>query len=116
MDPLGFALENYNGIGQWRTKDGKADVDASGKLPDGTVFNGPADLKKVMTTTQSEQFVFTVAERLLTYALGRGVEYYDLPAVRSIVRESRAGNYRMRDIITAITLSTPFQMRRFADQ
>ena len=116
MDPLGFALENYNGIGQWRTKDGKSDIDASGKLPDGTEFNGPAGLKKVLTTTRKEEFVSTVAERLLTYALGRGIEYYDQPVIRSIVRTSSAGNYRMRDLITEVALSTPFQMRRSAVQ
>jgi hypothetical protein len=116
MDPLGFALENYNGIGQWRTKDGRSDINASGKLPDGSQFDGPAGLKKLLTTTQREQFVTTVAERLLTYALGRGVEFYDLPAVRSIVRDSSASNYRLRDMITAVVMSTPFQMRRLADQ
>jgi cytochrome c551/c552 len=116
MDPLGFALENYNGIGQWRTKDGKSEINASGKLPDGTEFSGPAGLKKVLTTTRREEFVSTVAERLLTYALGRGVEYYDQPVLRSIVRNSSAGNYRMRDLITEVALSTPFQMRRSAVQ
>ncbi|HYP07117.1 MAG TPA: DUF1592 domain-containing protein [Bryobacteraceae bacterium] len=116
MDPIGFALENYNGIGQWRTKDGKSAINAAGKLPDGTEFEGPAGLKKVMTTSRAEEFASTVAERLLTYALGRGVEYYDLPAVRAIVRDTRANNYPMRDLITAVALSTPFQMRRSADQ
>jgi Protein of unknown function (DUF1588)/Protein of unknown function (DUF1585)/Protein of unknown function (DUF1592) len=116
MDPIGFALENYNGIGQWRTKDGGAEIDASGKLPDGTEFTGPAGLKKALTTVRRDQFATAVVDRLLTYALGRGVEYYDEPAIRAIARETAAGEYRMRDVITAIVLSTPFQMRRSADQ
>lgn len=112
MDPIGFALENYNGIGQWRSKDGGAEIDASGKLPDGTEFTGPSGLKKALTSSRRDQFASTVVERLLTYALGRGVEYYDQPVVRAIVRETDPGEYRMRDVITAIVLSTPFQMRR----
>lgn len=116
MDPIGFALENYNGIGQWRLKDGPSDIDASGKLPDGTQFSGPAGLKKVMIGARREEFVQTVAERLLTYALGRGVEYYDQPTLRAIVRDTSAGNYRMRDLITSVALSTPFQMRRPVSQ
>jgi hypothetical protein len=116
MDPIGFALENYNGVGQWRTKDGSAEIDPSGKLPDGTEFSGPSGLKKALTTVRRDQFESAVVERLLTYALGRGVEYYDQPVVRAIVHETGAGECRMRDVITAIVLSTPFQMRRSADQ
>jgi hypothetical protein len=112
MDPIGFALENYDGIGQWRSKDGKAEIDASGKLPDGTEFNGPSGLKKALTTVRRDEFASAVVERMLTYALGRGVEYYDQPVVRAIVRETDPGEYRMRDVITAIVLSRPFQMRR----
>ena len=115
MDPIGFALENYNGIGQWRTKDGVTEIDASGKLPDGTEFTGPSGLKKALTTVRREEFASTVVERLLTYALGRGVEYYDQPAVRAIVRQTESGEYRMHDLVTAVVLSTPFQMRRSAD-
>ena len=112
MDPIGFALENYNGIGQWRTKDGDNEIDATGKLPDGTEFVGPSGLKKALTTVRRDQFADAVVERLLTYALGRGVEYYDQPVVRAIVRQTDPGEYRMRDVITAIVLSRPFQMRR----
>jgi hypothetical protein len=112
MDPIGFALENYNGIGAWRTKDGGSDIDASGKLPDGTKFSGPAGLKKTMSTSKREEFAATVTEKLLTYALGRGLEYYDQPTVRAILRECNAGDYRMRDLIQAVAMSTPFQMRR----
>ncbi len=116
MDPIGFALENFNGIGQWRTKDGVADIDASGKLPDGTQFTGPAGLKKAMTTVRREEFAGAVTERLLTYALGRGVEYYDQPTVRAILRSTASSEYAMRDIISAVVMSPPFQMRRSADQ
>jgi hypothetical protein len=115
MDPIGFALENYNGIGQWRSHDGGSEIDASGKLPDGTQFNGPAGLKIALTTVRREEFASTVVERLLTYALGRGVEYYDQPTVRAIVRETSANDYRVRDLITAVVMSLPFQMRRSAD-
>lgn len=115
MDPIGFALENYNGIGQWRSEDGGSKIDATGKLPDGTQFNGPTGLKQALTTARREEFASTVVERLLTYALGRGAEYYDQPTVRAIVRESERGDYKLRDLVTAIALSSPFQMRRSAD-
>ena len=116
MDPLGFALENYNGIGEWRTEDGGSPIDATGKLPDGTEFNGPAGLNKALTTARREEFATTVASKILTYALGRGLEYYDQPVVRSILRDTNAGNYRLRDLITAVVMSTPFQMRRSPDR
>jgi hypothetical protein len=116
MDPIGFALENYNGIGEWRTQDGGSEIDASGQLPDGTKFTGPAGLKKTLTTQRRDLFASTVASKFLTYALGRGLEYYDQPAVRAIVRDCDANDYRVRDLITAIVMSTPFQMRRSGDQ
>jgi hypothetical protein len=115
MDPLGFALENYDGIGEWRTKDGGSDVDASGKLPDGTQFEGPAGLKKVLVTTRRDEFVSTVTEKLLTYGLGRGVEYYDMPALRAIMRQAEENHYRLKDLIMGVITSAPFQMRRAAD-
>ena len=116
MDPIGFALENYNGIGQWRTKDGKSGIDASGRLPDGTEFVGPSGLKKAMTTVRRDEFASAVVERLMTYALGRGVEYYDQPSIRAILRANSAKEYPMQDLITAVVMSTPFQMRRPANQ
>ena len=116
IDPLGFALENYDGIGEWRSKDGESAIDASGKLPDGTQFNGPVGLKKVLVTGRRDEFVSTVTEKLLTYGLGRGVEYYDMPAVRAIMRQTEANRYRLRDLIVAVANSVPFQMRRSADQ
>jgi mono/diheme cytochrome c family protein len=115
MDPIGFALENYDGIGKWRAKDGGTTIDASGRLPDGTQFDGPAGLRKVMTTARRDEFVSTVAEKLLTYSLGRGVEPYDRPTLRAIVRESERNNYRLADLVEEIVKSTPFQMRRFPE-
>jgi hypothetical protein len=117
MDPLGFALENYDGVGKWRTKDAGHVIDASGKLPDGTQFDGMPGLKQLLLTSRREDFVQTVAERLLTYALGRGLETYDRPAVRRIVREAsghdaNAPSPSFRALIDAIVKSVPFQMRR----
>jgi Protein of unknown function (DUF1585)/Protein of unknown function (DUF1588) len=111
MDPLGFALENFNGIGEWRTlSEAHTPIDASGVLPDGTKFDGPAELRKVLLS-DPEQFVNTVTERLLTYALGRGIEYYDKPTIRKITREAAARNYRWSSLILGIVKSVPFQMR-----
>jgi hypothetical protein len=115
MDPIGFALENYDAIGRWRTKDAGAPIEATGKLPDGTQFEGPAGLTKLLISKHRDDFAATVAEKLLTYALGRGLEYYDKPAVRSIVKKAAAENYRMSAIITGIVESTPFLMRRTAE-
>jgi mono/diheme cytochrome c family protein len=112
MDPIGFALENYDAIGRWRTKDAGASIDASGKLPDGTKFNGPAELRKILLTGHRDEFVTTVTEKLLTYALGRGLEAYDAPAVRSIMREAARDDYRLPALINAIINSKPFQMRK----
>lgn len=111
MDPIGFALENYDAVGRWRTKDAGAVIDASGKLPDGTKFTGPNELKKILLTANRDEFVATVTEKLLTYALGRGLEHYDSPTVRSIMRETVADNYRLPALISAIVKSPPFQMR-----
>jgi hypothetical protein len=113
MDPLGFALENFDAIGRWRTSDGTGSgaIDASGVLPDGTKFQGPAELRKILLN-RGDEIVTTAAEKLLTYALGRGLEYYDAPAVRAIVREAAPGDYRWSSIILGIVKSTPFQMRR----
>ncbi len=111
MDPLGFALENFDALGKWRTAEGPTTIDPSGVLPDGTRFQGPAELRKILSS-HPEQFVGTVTEKLLTYALGRGVEYYDEPVIRRIVREAAPGEYRWSSIIMGIVNSTPFQMRR----
>jgi hypothetical protein len=116
MDPLGFALENYDGVGRWRDKDSGNVIDASGKLPDGSAFVGPAELKKILVTTEKDEFIGTATEKLLLYALGRGLEYYDQPAVRAISRQAAKDDYRMSALITAIVKSTPFEMRRTPDQ
>jgi mono/diheme cytochrome c family protein len=111
MDPLGFALENFNGVGEWRTvSEAGSAVDASGVLPNGVKFNGPAELRKVLLG-HPEQFADTVTDRLLTYALGRGVEYYDQPAIRKVTRDAASSNYRWSSLILGIVNSVPFQMR-----
>lgn len=112
MDPLGFALENFDGTGTWRTTDADAPIDSSGVLPDGTLFQGPAGLQKVLLESKKEEFITTVTDKLLTYALGRGVESYDAPAIRSIIREAAPNDYRWSSLILGIVNSTPFQMRR----
>ena len=111
MDPLGFSLENFDGIGAWRTTEGGTPIDASSTLPDGASFEGPSGLRDLLLG-QEERFVETVTEKLLTYALGRGVEYYDGPAVRKITRDAAASDYRWSQVILGIVESTPFQMRR----
>ena len=107
MDPLGFALENFDGLGRWR-----AGVDSSGVLPDGTKIDGPVGTADRYCSSKKDQFVTTATERLLTYALGRGVEPFDMPAVRKIVRDAAAGDYRWSSLIMGIVNSVPFQMRR----
>jgi mono/diheme cytochrome c family protein len=116
MDPLGFALENYDGLGGWRDSAGigSGPIDASGVLPDGTPFNGPAGLRDVLMK-KKDMFVETFTERLLTYALGRGVEEYDHTALRKIARGAAADNQKWSSIILGIVNSTPFQMRRASD-
>jgi hypothetical protein len=110
MDPLGFALDNFDALGKWRTAEGGTPIDPSGKFPDGTPFQGPSGLRKALLGKR-EQFVTAVTERLLTYALGRSVEYYDAPAIRRIVRESAANDFRWSSIVLGIVKSTPFEMR-----
>ncbi|MGY9106766.1 MAG: DUF1588 domain-containing protein, partial [Alphaproteobacteria bacterium] len=113
MDPLGFALENFDGLGRWRDVNGPEGtaIDASGTLPDGTPFDGPNGLRNVLMSKQ-ELFLETFTERLLTYGLGRGVEYYDLPAIRKITDDAAENDYRWSSIISGIVHSVPFQMRK----
>jgi mono/diheme cytochrome c family protein len=112
MDPLGFALENFNGVGGWRAMDGATVIDPSGTMAGGgTKFNGPAEFRGILASRR-EQFVSTVTDKLLTYALGRGVEPFDQPVVRQIMREAEKSNYRWSALVLAITRSMPFQMRR----
>ena len=112
MDPLGFALEHFDAIGMWRATGEAGDqIDASGVFPDGTQFEGLAGLKALLLS-EPDQFVRTVAEKLTTYALGRGVEYYDMPTVRQIMREAAQDDYSWSSLVLGIVKSMPFQMRR----
>jgi hypothetical protein len=110
MDPLGFSLENFDAIGQWRATDGGNPIDASGVLLDGTRVNGPRALQQALLARKT-QFAKAVTEKLLTYMLGRGLEYYDAPTVRAIERAAAADNYRWSSLVSAIVKSAPFQMR-----
>jgi len=111
MDPVGFALDNYDAVGRWRVTEASQPIDAAGGLPDGRQFVGVAGLEQAVLE-RPEQFVQTLTEKLLTFALGRGVEHYDAPAVRTVVREAKEDNYRFSRIILGIVQSTPFQMRK----
>ncbi len=113
MDPIGFSLENYDAIGKWRDMFAGVDVDASGLLPDGAAFNGRKGLENLILDRPTD-FVATVTEKLLTYALGRGVEYYDMPTIRSIVRRSEQEDFSWSSLILGVVESAPFQMRRTA--
>lgn len=108
MDPLGFALENFDALGRYRTTDGDAPVDPVGVMPNGRPLDGPSSLRHALVANP-EQFVETFVEKLLTYALGRGVEPYDRAAVRQIVRKSATQDYRWSAVISAIVDSLPFR-------
>jgi hypothetical protein len=110
MDPIGFALDNFDGLGKWRDNEGEEVIDPSGVLPDGTPFDGPVGLRDVLLSKKRDVFVENFTERLLTYALGRGTEEYDQPVVRKIAREAAANNHRWSAIILSIVKSKPFQM------
>ena len=110
MDPLGFALENFDAIGKWRTTDGTSAIDASGVLPDGTTFAGPDEFRQALLMHR-EEFTRTFTEKLLTYALGRAVQHYDMPAVRTIMRDAAPANNRWSSLVLGIVESKPFQMR-----
>jgi hypothetical protein len=112
MDPIGFALENFDGVGRWRSEDAGSEIDPSGTLPDGTAFNGPAGLIDLLLTKYRDDFVETATEKLLTYALGRGVEYYDYPTIRTVTRAAARDNYRVSSLILAIVKSPSFQLRK----
>ncbi|HEX4997590.1 MAG TPA: DUF1588 domain-containing protein, partial [Terriglobia bacterium] len=113
MDPIGFALENFDADGAWRLKqggDGGTPIDASSELWDGAKVNGPAELRERLVH-YSPQFVRTITEKMMTYALGRGVEYYDMPVIRSIVKSAEKDDNRFSAILMGIIESAPFQMR-----
>jgi hypothetical protein len=111
MDPLGFALENYDAIGRYRATEGQLPIDSKGQLPDGSTFNGATELK-AMLRARSPQFVRGFTEKMLTYALGRGLESYDKPAVEKIARQVEANGDRFSTVIDGIVNSFPFQMRQ----
>jgi hypothetical protein len=111
MDPIGFGLENYNAIGQWRTEDEGKPINASGTLPSGVKFEGPAQLQEALLT-EPEVFASAFTQKLLTYALGRPVEHYDMPSVRDIVDTASKKDYQFSSIVLSIINSLPFQQRR----
>ena len=110
MDPIGFAMENFDAVGRWRERDGQQPIDATGVFPEGTKFEGIPGLKKELLR-QPEQFVGTVAERLLMYAIGRNLQYYDAPTVRAVMRDAEPANHTLASLVLGIVKSRPFQMR-----
>ena len=114
MDPIGFSLENFDLIGQYRTKDGDSSIDTSGQLVDGTLLDGPASLRNALLS-RSDVFVRTMTEKLFAYGTGRALKYYDMPVVRSITRDAARGtagnNNKFSSLIVGIVKSDPFQMR-----
>jgi hypothetical protein len=116
MDPLGFALENFDAIGRWRTtNEAGAAIDASTVLADGTAVDSPSTLRRALLEHRDD-FALTVTSKLMTYALGRGVEYYDMPAVRQVLRDAASGGYKWSSIVVGIVKSQPFQMRLAEEQ
>jgi Protein of unknown function (DUF1592)/Protein of unknown function (DUF1588)/Protein of unknown function (DUF1585)/Protein of unknown function (DUF1587)/Protein of unknown function (DUF1595)/Cytochrome C oxidase, cbb3-type, subunit III len=111
MDPIGFALENFDAIGHWRDRENDQPINVDGVLPDGTKIEGVSGLKRALLA-QPEEFVSTFVEKLMMYALGRNVQYYDAPAIRSIVRAAKPGNYKFNDLVVGVVKSAPFQMRQ----
>src|SRR4029077_9673343 len=106
----GFTLESFDAVGRWRTNDRGVPIDPSDTLSDGTKVSGVVNLRQVLLSRQ-DQFLSTLTEKLLTYALGRGVEYYDMPTVRAIVRDSSRNNYRFSSLVFGIVKSVPFQWK-----
>jgi hypothetical protein len=111
MDPIGLALENFDAVGAWRTHEAGTEIDASGELADGSSVDGVVALRESLLE-RPEVLVGTMTEKLLTYALGRGLEAHDMPAVRRIVRASEAENFRFSSLVRGVVTSVPFQMRR----
>ena len=114
MDPIGFSLENFDSIGAWRDRDGGAPIDAAGKLPEGQSLDGPAGLKRVLLEKKNE-FVRCLVEKMMTYALGRGIERFDKCTVNDVAARMEAGGYRFSDLVVGIVSSDAFQMRRGKD-
>jgi len=116
MDPIGFGLENFNGIGEWRQKEGDFSIDPAGQLVSGETFHGPDDLKTILMRRKRDDFVHCLTEKMLTYALGRGLEYYDKCAVDQITKRLGRNHYKFSALIAEIVKSTPFEMRRGEDE
>ena len=114
MDPMGFSLENFSAIGKWRSTEVGAPVDASGVFPDGSKFSTPSEFRTILMTHR-EEFVQTLTTKLTTYALGRGVEFYDMPTIRAIIRNASSADYRWTSLVLGIVKSAPFQMNRIAE-
>ena len=110
MDPLGFALENFDATGRWRVNDAGSKIDASSMLDNGTKVNGPVTLRQAILS-RPEMFAGTLTEKLMVYGLGRGLDYNDMPVVRKIVRDAGANDYKFSSIVLGIATSTPFQMK-----
>ena len=110
MDPIGFALENFDAVGHWRNNDEGGKIDPSGTMFNGAPLDGVVGLRKALVD-QHDIFVGAMTEKMLTYALGRGLEYYDMPTVRKIVQEGRNNDFRFSSLIMGIVRSTPFQMK-----
>jgi hypothetical protein len=115
MDPIGLSLENFDHTGKWRTVDGRTPIDASGRLADGTVVNGPDALRRALLA-RSDVFVTVLTEKLLTYASGRAMRPQDMPAIRAIVHGAAAGNYRFSSLILGVVKTPQFQMRAKSSQ
>jgi hypothetical protein len=111
MDPIGFALENYDAIGRWRTQEGEFTIDSSGEFPDGKKFNGPDELITILKTKKQE-FTRTLSEKMLTYALGRGLEPHDNCNVNEIAETIARDGYRFSALVNQVVQSEPFRLRR----
>jgi hypothetical protein len=114
MDPIGFAMENFDAIGRWRTEEHGEPINATANMVDGTPLKGVVDLRNALLR-YSDRFVQTTTEKLMTYALGRGLEYYDMPTVRAITRAAAEKDYRFSELIMGIVTSDAFQMRAAED-
>jgi hypothetical protein len=112
MDPIGFALEHFDGVGAWREMDGTEPIEAAGELNSGEKFADHRELNRVLSTHRRGDFLRCLSEKMLTYALGRGLEYYDRPAVQKIVRDLESGDGRFSTLVLGVVHSAPFQLRR----
>jgi hypothetical protein len=115
MDSIGFALENFDAVGAWRFEDADVPVDATGDLADGTHVNGVVELRDELLK-KPDLFVGTMTEKLMTYALGRGIDYRDMPAVRAIVKDAGRNGYKFSSLVMGVVRSLPFQMRTATDK